>query len=170
MVTYITQWGHLGGGWPCFNFPYGVAVDTSGNVYVADTANNRIQKFQVPPIFYDDFNGDTVNSLPNNPPKSGPGTISLSCNGSSSPLPYGDCSPTSISTILVQNTIPGFNTQSLKLDKGSTSGNSPVFRAYPQGVTPGISQLTSGVYTFQWSVLPMRDLALQDTYFFACCL
>ena len=30
--------------WP-LQFPYGVAVDSSGNVYVADSANNRIQKF-----------------------------------------------------------------------------------------------------------------------------
>jgi DNA-binding beta-propeller fold protein YncE len=32
-----------------FWHPYGVAVDSSGNVYVADTDNNRIQKFGMPP-------------------------------------------------------------------------------------------------------------------------
>jgi len=29
-----------------FLYPYGVAVDSSGNVYVADTNNHRIQKFK----------------------------------------------------------------------------------------------------------------------------
>lgn len=28
-----------------FNMPYGIAVDSSGNIYVADTGNYRIQKF-----------------------------------------------------------------------------------------------------------------------------
>ncbi len=42
---YLTQWGSYGSGNGQFNHPQGVAVDSSGNVYVADTGNNRIQKF-----------------------------------------------------------------------------------------------------------------------------
>src|SRR4029078_4326058 len=40
-----TKWGTHGTGNGQFNQPYGVAVDSSGRVYVADSANNRIQKF-----------------------------------------------------------------------------------------------------------------------------
>jgi tripartite motif-containing protein 71 len=37
--TYLTQWAGQ------FQYPYCVAVDASGDVYVTDTYNNRIQKF-----------------------------------------------------------------------------------------------------------------------------
>jgi DNA-binding beta-propeller fold protein YncE len=43
---YLRQWGALGVAEGRFNGPYGIAVDASFNVYVADVWNNRIQKFK----------------------------------------------------------------------------------------------------------------------------
>src|SRR5439155_829360 len=43
--TFLTAWGLPGSGDGEFNNPYGIAVDASGDVFVADTLNNRIQKF-----------------------------------------------------------------------------------------------------------------------------
>ena len=47
---YHTQWG-IGdsSGDGQFQSPRGLAVDSSGNVYVADSNNHRIQKFTVGP-------------------------------------------------------------------------------------------------------------------------
>ena len=43
--SFSAQWGSPGSGSGQFNQPHGVAVDSSGNVYVADFNNHRIQKF-----------------------------------------------------------------------------------------------------------------------------
>ena len=43
--VFVAEWGALGSGDGQFSAPRGIAVDDSGNVYVADTGNNRIQKF-----------------------------------------------------------------------------------------------------------------------------
>ena len=41
----MTQWGTVGTGDGNFTSPSGVAVDSTGDVYVADSGNSRIQKF-----------------------------------------------------------------------------------------------------------------------------
>ena len=43
--TYLFQWGSAGSGNGQFEFASGVAVDSSNNVYVADTVNDRVEKF-----------------------------------------------------------------------------------------------------------------------------
>src|SRR5438309_81191 len=42
---FVTQWGSTGAADGNFEEPRGVAVDGSGNVFVADPGNNHIQKF-----------------------------------------------------------------------------------------------------------------------------
>jgi sugar lactone lactonase YvrE len=44
-VCLVKEWGGPGTGKGQFVHPVGLAVDSSGNVFVADTGNNRIQKF-----------------------------------------------------------------------------------------------------------------------------
>ena len=48
---YHTQLGSGGSGDGEFNYPSGVTVDSSGNVYVADSNNHRIQKFDSDGVF-----------------------------------------------------------------------------------------------------------------------
>jgi len=43
--VFLTQWGSFGSGDGQFSTPYGIATDALGYVYVADAANNRVQKF-----------------------------------------------------------------------------------------------------------------------------
>ena len=43
--VFLFEWGQAGAGDGQFNEPSGVAIDSAGNLYVADTANHRIQKF-----------------------------------------------------------------------------------------------------------------------------
>ena len=44
--TFITAWGKHGKGPGEFDTPHGIALDSTGRVYVADRANNRIQIFE----------------------------------------------------------------------------------------------------------------------------
>jgi sugar lactone lactonase YvrE len=43
--SFVTKWGSLGSGDSQFNNPFGIAVDSSDHVYVAEYNNHRIQKF-----------------------------------------------------------------------------------------------------------------------------
>ena len=42
---FVLSWGSSGTGNGQFDTPFGVAVDTSDDVFVAEVYNNRIQKF-----------------------------------------------------------------------------------------------------------------------------
>lgn len=48
---FVSKWGSAGTGNGQFNAPSGAATDSAGNVYVADTANNSIQKFNATGTF-----------------------------------------------------------------------------------------------------------------------
>lgn len=43
--VFVLKWGALGSGNGQFNSPFGLGLDPSGNVYVADTFNNRVEVF-----------------------------------------------------------------------------------------------------------------------------
>ncbi len=42
---YLSQFGSSGSGDGQFNYPFGITLDASGNIYVVDSDNNRVQKF-----------------------------------------------------------------------------------------------------------------------------
>lgn len=48
---FETAWGSLGSGDGQFNNPAGIVVDSSGNIFVADFYNHRIQKFTSSGVF-----------------------------------------------------------------------------------------------------------------------
>ena len=56
--TFLTTWGSSGTGDGQFDFPFGVATDGSGNVYVADDGNHRIQKFDASGTFLTAWGSD----------------------------------------------------------------------------------------------------------------
>ncbi|MGA2586662.1 MAG: PEGA domain-containing protein [Candidatus Aminicenantales bacterium] len=44
-LDFVAKWGSYGSGDGQFNGIWSIAVDSSGNIYVADTLNHRVQKF-----------------------------------------------------------------------------------------------------------------------------
>jgi tripartite motif-containing protein 71 len=55
----LIQWGSTGDDDGQFVYPRGLGVDSEGNVYVADTLNNRIQKFSNDGVFLDKWNSQS---------------------------------------------------------------------------------------------------------------
>jgi hypothetical protein len=53
--SYSLKIGTLGSGNDQFHTPYGVTVDSSGNIYVADNVNHRIQKFDSSGVYVSQF-------------------------------------------------------------------------------------------------------------------
>lgn len=49
--VFLFEWGEPGNAAGQFYEPSGIAIDSSGNIYVADTLNNRIQKFDGQGVF-----------------------------------------------------------------------------------------------------------------------
>jgi PKD repeat protein len=49
--TFITKWGSEGSGDGELYYPFGIAIDSSGNVYITDSHNHRIQKFSTSGAF-----------------------------------------------------------------------------------------------------------------------
>jgi DNA-binding beta-propeller fold protein YncE len=57
LPAVLAQWGSQGSGDGQFNTPWGIAVDASGNVYVADHSNHRVQKFSSSGVFVAKWGG-----------------------------------------------------------------------------------------------------------------
>jgi DNA-binding beta-propeller fold protein YncE len=53
--TFLGKWGSPGSGNGQFNRPYGAAVDATGNIYVSDIFNHRIQKFDKDGVYLDQW-------------------------------------------------------------------------------------------------------------------
>ena len=81
--AYVTAWGCVTAGTGCstgsgngqFNYPVGVAVDSSGNVYVVDGGNDRVEKFTSTGAFLTSWTGSGAETL------SGPAGVAVDSFG-----------------------------------------------------------------------------------------
>jgi len=61
--TFVQAWGGSGSGSGQFDFPGGIAIDPEGTVYVADSKNNRIQKFSPTGTFLGQFSASQPTAI-----------------------------------------------------------------------------------------------------------
>ncbi len=85
---YQYQFGSSGSGNGQLNFPYGVALDSSGNAFVADFNNNRIEQFNSSTGAYiatigSSGSGNGQLSYPTGVAVDGSGNVFVSDNGNS---------------------------------------------------------------------------------------
>jgi DNA-binding beta-propeller fold protein YncE len=73
--AFIRTWGTQGTAVGQFQFPWGTAVDSAGNVYVADTNNNRVQKFNAAGVYQTQFGGGGAGAF------NGPRSLAIATNG-----------------------------------------------------------------------------------------
>ena len=83
--AYVTKWGSYGSGDGQFNAPSDIAVDTGGDVYVADPNNNRIQKFSSSGAYVAQWgspgSGNGQFNAPNNVAVDGSGNVYVTDSG-----------------------------------------------------------------------------------------
>ncbi len=147
--TYITQWGSLGICPSCsngqFNQPYGIAVDSSGNVYVADTGNNRIQEFNSAGAYITQWG----NLGSGNGQFNGPGGIAVDSSGNVYVSDH------------LNNRMQEFSSTGTYITQWGSYGNSPGQFNGPSGVAV---DSTGNVYVVDWGNSRIQEFSSTGTY------
>jgi uncharacterized protein (TIGR03437 family) len=131
-ITTVAGNGHqgfAGDGGPAtsasLNFPYGVAVDSAGNLYIADSGNNRIREVPSDPPFF------------SSPLAAGAGSLSLS-QTSGGKLVTAALNADTTTTENSSEPVPG-----MTYSASVTSGNSWLSVLPQNGSTPGLITVTA---------------------------